>query len=130
MRVLLANPGMNFNDMKSATEVSTRLLPATPEEIKKDERRVSYIATMHATEDYRKRRIAFLNKNLQRALAGNPNAYDAQSCRKSLARLKPAGYTISRTVRVRNTPDGWQVIESTNAAESPRAWLYDVYYER
>ena len=128
VRVMLSDPGMNFGDMEAATEVATRVLPATSEELKKGERRVSYTATMHATETYRKKRIAFMQKNLRRTLAGDSSAYEAKFCRLSLARLKPEGYKISRVVRVKNTAQGW---ETQDFPESEaRAWLYDVYYER
>ena len=128
VRVMLSDGGMNSGDMNPATNVSTRLLPTTAEELQKGERRVSYTATMHATEDYRQRRIAYMHKKLRNALADDQNGDAARPYRLSLARLNPEGYTISLIAHVEKTPQGWEVQYSDKA--TARAWLYDMYYEQ
>jgi hypothetical protein len=132
VRVMLSKPHWNPGTMEASTNVVVRALPATEAERKKNERRVFFTATMHATESYRKRRITFLQKNLQRSLAGH-DVYGANSSRAALARLKPGGYTLSRTVRVRQTKQGWRVESEVRGGVddtfAPWDWLEDVSYE-
>ena len=130
VRVMLYDAGMNWNDMKPATDVSTRLLPPEGAAEKAGrERRVWYRATMHAGDAYRARRIASLQRELRAAVKNPRGKIEARYLRASLARLKRDGYVLQRVVRVQNTPDGWHIIENRNGNAAPWAWLYDTYYE-
>ena len=129
VRVLLSEPGMNPGDMTPSTNVTTRLLPpATARERANLERRVAYTATLHATLQYRQRRVVYYRKGLQLARRGKEPEYPVRYLRASLQRLLPEGYTVSGVARVRHTAQGWKVDTSGDASNDPRAWLYDALY--
>jgi hypothetical protein len=126
----------HYDEKEGATNISTRLLPATLDELKKGERRVLYTATMHASERHRQKRIAYLQeriaywkKGLRSRFTNAYDPYEIKSYRKSLACLKPEGYTLSRIALVRATARGWNVADGYNADGRPWDWLYADYYQ-
>ena len=130
VRVMLRHPYNGSFEMESATNVSMRLLPATHEQIKQSERLVAYTATMHASEWYRQKAIAFVQAYQPGDPARRYTNYSAQECRDFLARLKPEGYTLSRVVRVRKMGQGWHIVEDTSDnSQKPWSWLYHVKYK-
>lgn len=129
VRILLSAPGGNYNEIEPATEISTRVLPpSAPLEKSGKMRRVAYIATMHASDDYRKRRIAFLQRQLKSAAKGKP-VHPLKYVRQALNRLRPQGYVLHGVARVVKAPDGWHWDTSGSENNQPWAWLYDIYYE-
>ena len=135
VRVMLSSRRVNPFKVEPATDVSTRLLPPTPTELKESERRVAYTATMHAIEYHRKSRIEELQHHitrLQREQIRAPRdrrlAYDLRSHRAALARLRPEGFTVSRVVRVKKTAEGWQLNEGPVGDSRQWDWLFNVYY--
>lgn len=130
VRLMLSYPYNGSFEMEPSTDVSVRLLPATHEHLKQDERLVFYTATMHASEWYRQKAITFLQEYRLRTQASPQAFYTAQECRDSLARLKPEGYTLSRVVRVRKMGQGWHIVEDTSDnSQKPWSWLYHVKYK-
>lgn len=123
VRVLLATPGGNYEAMWPSTDVMVRVLaPITPAERMGRERRVTYVATMHTTPEYRATHVAWMNRELKAARAGRRHTFSVAQAQAALEHLKPTGYRKSGILRVVKTPHGWQVDGNGDIRNDPWSW--------
>lgn len=98
----------------------------TAAEVAAGTQRVRFHAVYHATKEYRKRRLDFLQTQLasrkQRKLFGEA------ALRASLQRVRVNAYSIRGVVKVKKTPHKWQVEAESFDWSRLNGWIEDIYF--